>query len=291
MLLVFWSNIAFTSASNDIYLNGNRNDNSNDLQAYPQNNRPYINYNQRPSYASTNIGNNRLPSNPTNNRVSGTAQRPPAAPTANRPAINSAAFNTASYTPSQSEKERYRATEAENICNSAEGETSSQGPPGICWDPTNQKLRIGSSLTIENFVLFYSRMQHSRTLDKNARFRDQICEQSKRFNSVGVICVPYKGTPPNLMSDVSECPDNARKSFFFICSKTAKLSNYLPPVENCICVLDQYFDIVAEEQTRHFRLYVKPTLQNTPSPVIANNNWQQYVPAAALPFINRPNLG
>ena len=296
MLLAWLSNFTFTSASNDAFLHGHSNDHSKDLQASAQYYRPY-NYNQRPNYPSNINNNNRWPSYSANSKPSfGTTKRPnyphPAsAPTASRPGtINlQDRFEAA-----------YSAAEAENHCNSTEGETSSQGPPGICWDPTKQKIRIAHNLTIENFVIFYTRMESSsRSLDGNARFRDQICEQSKRFDSGAIICVPNKRIPPNL-SDVSECPENARKTHVRVCSKTSKLSNYSPAAENCICVLDQYFDIAAEQQTRYFRLFVKPTLQETQTVVashIENNNWQQYVPAVYQPLVTslqlskRPNFG
>ena len=124
-----------------------------DQQVYAQNYRPYVN-NRRPSYPAY-VGNNRRPpSNSINNN------RP--ATSSNRPVGSSA-----------------------SSCSSPDAATQ-QG--GICWDSANQLLRTAPSLTNDQLVAFYSK-NFGSSLARAPRFRSQICEQSRRFNSVGVLCV------------------------------------------------------------------------------------------------------
>ena len=295
MLLVLSSHITFTSASNDVFLHETANDNnSKDMFVSSQNYRPY-NYNQRPNYPSNYNGNNRLPSYQqpndffanirlpdylTNYRPNyGTTQRPnyqPTSPTTGKIiTIN----------------DRYLASEAgiegENTCEWDREKTTTNsmlGPPGICWDPTNQKIRIAHNLTIENFVIFYARMERPRSLYQNASFRDQICEQSRRFNSVGLICVPNKkGIPYSFSAESAsdvECPANARKTNVIECTK-----------ENCICYLDQYHEIAKEQQNRNFRMFKQSlvtellayhanALSNRAPPLITYKNFYEYFPSS-----------
>ena len=259
MLLVWWSHIVFTSASKDadaFLLHKNATNNSTDLNVSSQYNRPYY-FNRRPSYPANNNGNNRRPVYPTNYRPNyGNNQRPnyypasqattrrpnyyPAAPTASRPTTT---------------KERLFAQEAAYtagyFCNSAEAAASSQGPRGICWDSRNQKLKIDPNLTIENFVYFYSGLQLTRSLKENTAFRDEICEQSRGFNNVAIICVPYKridyDSSYESETDV-ECPTNARKT-------SASCFG-----QSCICYLDQYHRVAVVNLRNYFHLFTKQLL-------------------------------
>ena len=244
MLLVWWSHIACISVSNA----------TGDLQASSTYFRPYFYYNRRPSYPTNNNGNNRRPVYPINYRpnygnnwhpnyypaLPATTRRPtyyPAAPTTRRP----------TKTMEQLLEEKRDAYIAGHFCNSAEAAFSSQGPPEICWDSANKKLRTSSNLTIESFVTFYARLYRFYSMDKDIRFRDEICEQSRRFNNVGIICVPFKDIDYDEESDYSsdvECPANARKTRTSACITDG----------NCICFLDQYHKIAKEGTKQYWNL-------------------------------------
>ena len=126
---------------------------------------------------------------------------------------------------------------AGHFCNTAESATSNQGIPGICWDPTNQKLKTSSNLTIRNFVKFYSRLLPTRfvgrySLKPNILFLTEICEQSRKLNNAGLICVPYKHIEYDSDTQTlaeAECPANTRGGVTPTCVG-----------EYCICYVDQY---------------------------------------------------
>ena len=232
MLLVWWSHIVFfTSASQDVHADlHNKTDNSTDLQASSQYYKPYY-FNRRPGYPN---GNNRLPVYPTNYRPNyGFNLRPISI--VNRPASTEAQVVA-----------EIAAYAAGHYCNSAETVASNLGPPGICWDSKNKKLKIGPNLTMENFVNFYSRVQNAIILGGNAEFRNQICEQSRRFNNAAIICVPFKHNyfddSYETRADV-ECPANARKAFADCFGK------------ECVCYVDQYHRIALDNQFRFVHLY------------------------------------
>ena len=245
MLLVWWCHIvAFTSTSNATK-------NSMDLQTSSTFFRPYY-YNRRPSYPQ------RYPAN--YNRPNGNNQRPNYYPAASQTTtIRPTYYPVGTYWTKKSDEQiraEVAAYTAGHFCNSAAAAAaaSSQGPPGICWDSSNQKLRTSSNLTIEDFVIFYARMDYSY-MSENIRFRDEICEQSRRFNNVGLICVPYKRisySSAESESDV-ECPENARKNGGSVCITGG----------NCICYLEQYQKIVSEQRTRYYSsLYFLPPIDS-----------------------------
>ena len=141
---------------------------------------------------------------------------------------------------------------AGHFCNAPETAASNLGPPGICWDSANRKLKTSPSLTMGNFVSFFSRVEKTRLLGGNSEFRDQICEQSRRFNNVALICVPFRNVPYDTSvethSDV-ECPSNARQASGN-CYGT-----------NCICYLDQYH-MIAQANKNHYHNLFQTRLLN-----------------------------
>jgi hypothetical protein len=141
-------------------------------QASAQYYRPYYNYNRRPAYPV------RRPVY--NNYINQRPQRPAAAP-----------FNT-----------NYRPAPAPTSAISGScGSSNSYQQYGICWAADSQRLQISPSLTIENFVRFFKKNLYVGFFDSPS-YRQQICEQSRRFNSVGVMCV----TPPsNFEEDDDDC--------------------------------------------------------------------------------------
>ena len=251
MLLACWSHIFFTSASKDANaIPHDAADNTTELRASSQYYRPYY-YNRRPSYTSNYNGNNRRPVYPTNCRPImainyGTNQRPnylAVAPTVNRPGP------TSTLAQITAEVVTYAAG---HFCNAPETAASNLGPPGICWDSANRKLKTSPSLTMGNFVSFFSRVEKTRLLGGNSEFRDQICEQSRRFNNVALICVPFRNVPYDTSvethSDV-ECPSNARQASGN-CYGT-----------NCICYLDQYH-MIAQANKNHYHNLFQTRLLN-----------------------------
>ncbi|XP_057369583.1 uncharacterized protein LOC130690575 [Daphnia carinata] len=127
---------------------------------------PTYGYNQRPSYAV----NNQRPAvyNP---RPTYTTRRP------NYPVSNN------NYRPPATSSDRFTS----GLCSSS---PNTYQQYGICWDAAAQGMQIGSHLSIENFVRFYVGNMENDSFDyqDTGRYYDAICEQSKRFNGVGILC-------------------------------------------------------------------------------------------------------
>ena len=189
---------------------------------YPANN--YVN-NRRPIYPTSYYGNYRRPSYPTN---FGNNRRPPLnSINNNRPA-------TTGYPAASATNNRRPAPPTEPTsnrpCNSTDDATQQDG---ICWDANNQLLRTSSNLMIEKFVAFYSKYFGTKLSD-TSRFRSQICDQSRRFNSVGVLCVS---------TGEDDCMLNGSAS-------AQSCINY-----DCICVVGERYQKIAKENTHFFSSY------------------------------------
>ncbi|KAI9558999.1 hypothetical protein GHT06_015788 [Daphnia sinensis] len=131
------------------------------------NRRPaYPTYGNRPSYA---VNNQRPAVN--NLRPTYTTRRP------NYPASNN------NYRPAPTSSDRFTS----GLCSSS---PNTYQQYGICWDAAAQRMQIGSHLTIENFVRFYIGNMENGSFDykDTSQYYDAICEQSKRFNGVGILC-------------------------------------------------------------------------------------------------------
>ncbi len=133
---------------------------SGEQQASSQYYRPYNNYNRRPAYPV------RRPAY--NNYINQRPQRPAAAPS-----------NT-NYRPAPAPT----TSSAKTTC----GSSNSFQQYGICWAADSQRLQISPNLTIENFVRFHKINFYDDVLYSTS-YRQQLCEQSRRFNSVGILCV------------------------------------------------------------------------------------------------------
>ncbi len=237
MLIVLWSHScilfsASTSQINDEILDGRENATavSQDQQVSSQYYRPYY-YNRRPAY---NYYNQR----PAYNYY----QRPsypsrpnyrPAYVNNQRPAYSSVPNNN--YRPTTTTTTTRRPSISNNnYCTSSTPTDSNQGN-WICWDQTNQKLRMGPNLTVEKLVIFYAQLCDGRVMDYNEAFRQQICEQSRRFNNVGIVCVKYDS---NAGEGHSDCPSS--RKFPGICTAVSGM---------CVCVNDQFQDIASQNMS------------------------------------------
>ncbi|XP_046646151.1 uncharacterized protein LOC124336400 isoform X2 [Daphnia pulicaria] len=185
-------------------------------QASAQYYRPYYNYNRRPAYPV------RRPTY--NNYHYQRPQRPAAAPsnTNYRPAP---APTTSTARPSS-------AAVTGTSCRSS----NSYQQYGICWAADNQRLQISPSLTIENFVRFHKMNMYSDVFDSHS-YRKQLCEQSRRFNSVGVMCVT---SPSDLAYDDDDC-DYLRAGG--VTTSTAKTC---VDDDVCICVVGDPYESIAD---------------------------------------------
>ena len=230
MLLVWWCHIAINSASNDFELlpHENSTDNSKDLHVSSQHYRPYY-YNRRPSNPSNYNSNNRRP-----------IYYPPSStsnlrPTT-RPITNPQSLNNVNHRPPAVGS----ITREPSLCSSTDGINRNQRD-WICWDWTNNKLKMGPNLKLESFIAFYARHVKSNIYLRDPvynrpNFRKEICEQSKqRFGGVGIFCVPFKYIASG--ESEGECPPNAKKSLS-VCHY------HNQPDDGCICIDDQYHKIL-----------------------------------------------
>ncbi|XP_032783462.2 uncharacterized protein LOC116921303 [Daphnia magna] len=160
-----------------------------DQQTSDQYYRPYNGANRRPAYPTYNYGNNQRPSYPAYNqrpavynpRPSYTTRRPSyQAATTRRP--NYPASNN-NYRPATTPSDRFTS----GLCISS---PNTYQQYGICWDAVAQRMQIGSHLSIENFVRFYIGNLENASFDyqDTSKYYDAICDQSKRFNGVGILC-------------------------------------------------------------------------------------------------------
>jgi hypothetical protein len=99
---------------------------------------------------------------------------------------------------------------------------------GICWAADSQRLQISPSLTIENFVRFHTTNLFNSVLYL-ATYRQQMCEQSRRFNSVGVKC-----------AEEEECYFKRTSSTY-----TAVASSCIN--DDCICVVGDPYESIASK--------------------------------------------
>ena len=131
-------------------------------------------------------------------------------------------------------------TREPSLCSSTDGINRNQRD-WICWDWTNNKLKMGPNLKLESFIAFYARHVKSNIYLRDPvynrpNFRKEICEQSKlRFGGVGIFCVPFKYIASG--ESEGECPPNAKKSLS-VCHY------HNQPDDGCICIDDQYHKIL-----------------------------------------------
>ena len=175
LLVVWWSNCCVATSANN-FISGV------DQQASSQYYRPYS-YNRRPGFVQNQQPSHYCPVGTTNNYRPMT--RPPTRPVA--PQVSN----------------------SQPACSSTD-ENRNQGN-WICWDAPNDKLRMGPNLSIENFVALYSRLAGGSIYDRPA-FRNQICEQSRRFNNAGIVCAPYPDKSSVESYGYVDCPANAKKA-------------------------------------------------------------------------------
>ncbi|XP_046459396.1 uncharacterized protein LOC124205881 isoform X3 [Daphnia pulex] len=183
-------------------------------QASAQYYRPYYNYNRRPAYPV------RRPTY--NNYHSQRPQRPAAAPSnANyRPAP--APAPTTAARPSS-------AAVTGTSCRSS----NSYQQYGICWAADSQRLQISPSLTIENFVRFHKINLYDNVLYSTS-YRQQLCDQSRRFNSVGILCI----TSASNHEDDDDCFYQRAGGTYTSAAKSC-INN------DCICVVGDPYESIA----------------------------------------------
>lgn len=169
--------------------------------------RPY-NYNRRPGYPV------RRPAY--NNYINQRPQRPAAAPSNNnyRPAPTTA---------------RPSAAVTGTTCRSS----NSYQQYGICWAEESQRLQINPSLTIDNFVRFHKINLYDDVLYSSS-YRRQLCEQSRRFNSVGILCVSSTSN----FEDDDDCFYNRAGNVRTSAAKSC-INN------DCICVVGDPYESIA----------------------------------------------
>ena len=101
---------------------------------------------------------------------------------------------------------------------------------GICWAADSQRLQISPSLTIENLVRFHKANLFSSQLYQ-ANYRQQLCEQSRRFNSVGLLCVS---------TGEDDCVYKRGNNVY----TSAAQSCYN---DDCICVVGEPYETIASQ--------------------------------------------
>jgi hypothetical protein len=104
---------------------------------------------------------------------------------------------------------------------------------GICWAADSQRLQISPSLTIENFVRFHKINLYDNVLYSTS-YRQQLCEQSRRFNSVGILCI----TSASNHEDDDDCFYQRAGGTYTSTAKSC-INN------DCICVVGDPFESIA----------------------------------------------
>ncbi len=268
----YTSTSATTSQINDEILDGRENATAvaQDQQVASQYYRPYY-YNRRPAYNY-----NQRPNYPSNYR--------PTYGNNQRPTYNSVSNN---YRPATTRRPN---VSNNNLCSSSTPIDSNQGN-WICWDQTNQRLRMGPNLTIEKFVIFYAQLAQG-PVDQPG-FRRQICEQSRRFNNVGIYCVPFRiisqGDGETGFESEGECRSKTDEQIAFsVCDNISSL---------CVCISDQYDRIAYQNKSPYVGYEFQQALAASGSyqsqhsvpftgSFITANNLNQYFPSWMLPYIN-----
>ena len=219
---------------------------SEDQQTSAQYYRPYNNVNRRPAYPvrrptySNYINNQQRP-------VQRPVQRPqtPSVSSNYRPSAPTVAAQSSNIRPSTSSN-----TGTGTSCTSS----NSYGQYGICWDAQSQRLQIGPNLTIENLVRFHAYNLYS-SLTYSTVYRQQLCQQSRRFNSVGLLCV-----------STGEDDCNYHRGNNVYTSAAQSCIN-----DDCICVVGEPYETIALQ-------VADQTPPNNPgkAPAYQSSYWQSW---------------
>ena len=172
-----------------------------------------------------------------NRRTAAYPVRRPAAYPVRRPAYNNYINNQRPQTPVSSNYRPSAPTvnaQPNNNRPSTSGTTctssNSYGQYGICWAADSQRLQIGPNLTIENLVRFHAYNLYS-SLTYSTVYRQQLCQQSRRFNSVGLLCV-----------STGEDDCNYHRGNNVYTSAAQRCIN-----DDCICVVGEPYETIASQ--------------------------------------------
>lgn len=126
---------------------------------------------------------------------------------------------------------------------------------GMCWDLSSQQLQISPNLSPDNFVRFYKSNFYNPFV-KMPIYTKQVCDQSQRFNSIGILCV----------SNQLDCSNGLT---------TAMTCDYKG---ECICVVGERYRAIADAIVPANQPAVQPTYQNDWSSVQPNANTYNEIP-------------
>lgn len=119
---------------------------------------------------------------------------------------------------------------------------------GICWDLSSQQLQISPSLSIDNFVKFYKFNLYS-AFAKTPIYTKQVCDQSQRFQSIGILCPSNQQDCVNTLTNTMTCDYNGQ----------------------CMCVVGERYRTIADSMAPANQP-VQPTYPNDLSSVKPNAN-------------------
>jgi uncharacterized protein (DUF2147 family) len=94
-------------------------------------------------------------------------------------------------------------------------------------------------MTIENFVRFHKLNLHA-DVTNTPSYRRQLCEQSRRFNSVGVLCVTGRSNPDE---DDDDCVYRRSSG---VRTNSAKTCIFDAFDYDCICVVGDPYESIAD---------------------------------------------
>jgi hypothetical protein len=227
---------------------------SEDQQTSAQYYRPYNNVNRRPAYPVR---------RPTYSNYINNQQRPVQRPV-QRPQTTSVSSN---YRPSAPTVAAQPSNIRPSTSNTGTGTSCTSSniyrQYGICWDAQIQRLQISSNLTIENLVRFhaynlYSTPDYPPTQVYSPAFWQQLCEQSRRFNRVGLMCT-----------------SESRENYCNVIGDHWTSTALLCVSDDCICVVGEPYETIAKQVASQIPRQIS---LNNPfnAPVFQSDYWQSW---------------